>query len=372
MPPSESSLISNTPSHGFGRIKYDQVQVRMKKRKIDNNITSADHRTWENAQDQYTKLQESVATLEEKLNVQVGWSPGSRDWEEAKNLTAEHEYVLALNRLEVLVVARLFEMSKQHQSGTGNMFELVTIFSYLISHTGYAMRQAISKALSSRQQAIQTAITIYNDCAAACTPPRPTLDAKQLLDYAYLGDFELLRHSRHGILDKPWAKPLAREVSVIYFKLERAKEEVKRLNVELKRLTTYMTEEEAFLHHHCLRLTSDDPLLSLQVHLKLTRFEYVNGLHRAKIATIEAMDGFSGDTSIGRRNGIVSTEPRMRGMSLSEREEDELRELEDLGEDDDDDKGLLGEDHDSEAVAQAQDITAQSLLAYTPVDHIIA
>ncbi|KZT31570.1 hypothetical protein SISSUDRAFT_959411, partial [Sistotremastrum suecicum HHB10207 ss-3] len=125
-------------------------------------------------------------------------------------------------------------------------------------------------------------------------PARPLLDSKKILDYAYLGEFELLRESPNGILEKPWAQPVARETSVLHFKLLRAEEEVVRLNIELKRLKTFMVEEEAFLGNEFDRIAPENPPLGFQLLRRLSRLTYINGMHWDVIARIEAMDGFTG------------------------------------------------------------------------------
>ncbi|KAF7362867.1 hypothetical protein MVEN_00636500 [Mycena venus] len=63
-------------------------------------------------------------------------------------------YQRALDKLQGLVIARLFELTKCHMSGTG-----------------YKMRKHIAKALQARSRAIKTAIEQYNAAAAGARGP---------------------------------------------------------------------------------------------------------------------------------------------------------------------------------------------------------
>ena len=60
-----------------------------------------------------------VQVLEDRHNVPVRWKPGDVQWQEAAKLAAMHRYQKALDRLEGLVVARLFELTKMNMSRTG-------------------------------------------------------------------------------------------------------------------------------------------------------------------------------------------------------------------------------------------------------------
>jgi hypothetical protein len=96
----------------------------------------------------------------------------------------------------------------------------------LIKILGYKLRQQISKALQRRSEAIRNAINRYNMQAVALIPPHPKISWKDIVDYSFLGEFDLLRHSRADIRSNDWAKPAHREATNKFFKLRRAHEEV--------------------------------------------------------------------------------------------------------------------------------------------------
>lgn len=61
----------------------------------------------------------SVQDLEEKLNVDVRWTMESPEWIAAVKLLKEKRFSDALNALELLIVQRIFELTKINRSQTG-------------------------------------------------------------------------------------------------------------------------------------------------------------------------------------------------------------------------------------------------------------
>ena len=58
----------------------------------------------------------------------------------------------------------------------------------------------ISKVLKTRSKTVKTAVSVYNDAAKKLS--KPMLELKSVLDYVRLGQFDLLRLSRHNIYGK--------------------------------------------------------------------------------------------------------------------------------------------------------------------------
>ncbi|KAG1750458.1 uncharacterized protein EDB91DRAFT_1045863, partial [Suillus paluster] len=77
----------------------------------------------------------------------------------------------------------------------------------------------ISKALQWRSEAIWKAITRYNVQAVAVNLLCPNISWKDIADYSFLAEFDLLHHSRADIRSNDWAKPAHREATTKYFKL---------------------------------------------------------------------------------------------------------------------------------------------------------
>jgi hypothetical protein len=133
---------------------------------------------------------------------------------------------------------------------------------------GYKLRKHIGNALKARSKAVRTALQNYNVAAQALVPPRPALSWDDVMEYAFLADFDLLSDTRSDVRLRVWAKPASRVLMDQCFKMERAREEIARLNVEIPRVTTYIRDEEAFLLQQEQILSESDPPLSCQLRMR--------------------------------------------------------------------------------------------------------
>ncbi|KAJ6541151.1 hypothetical protein DFH09DRAFT_1249459 [Mycena vulgaris] len=158
------------------------------------------------ARENFDKAMNAVQEIERRLEVQTRWTPGSKEWEDAALLVASRRYRLSVNWLETLVVKRLFELTKMNMSQTD---------------AWYKLRKHIAKALQVRSKTIRRALTRYNTAAAALTPRRRSLT---------------------------WA--------------ERAREEITRLNIEIRRLVTYIRDEKEVLLKKESEVNLTDPHLA--------------------------------------------------------------------------------------------------------------
>ena len=149
-----------------------------------------------------------------------------------------------------------------------------------------------------RSKAIQTALDKYNAIAGAMRPPRRTLKWEEVVEYAFLSDFNLLRDTRQGVSKLPWASPTARRATDLYFKMCRAKEEIQRLNVEIRRLVTYIHDEERYLRECESQLKQLHPGLARQVAQRNVRGRFTLK-HLKRLGDIAALSGFSGTLAIG-------------------------------------------------------------------------
>jgi hypothetical protein len=119
------------------------------------------------------------------------------------------------------------------------------------------------------------------------------------VEYAFLADFDLLSDTRSDVRLKIWAKPASRVLMDQYFKMERAREEITRLNVEIPRLTTYIRDEEAFLLQHEQSLQESNLPLSRQLSLRRLRLIRSNDLHIHWLEKLATFPGFSGTIAPG-------------------------------------------------------------------------
>ncbi|KAJ7065955.1 hypothetical protein B0H15DRAFT_761915, partial [Mycena belliarum] len=235
------------------------------------------------ASELYEKVLLAVHDLESRMGIAERWLPDSEEWKEASIMVGRRRYQRALDGLQGLIIARMFELTKMNMSGTG-----------------YKMRKHIAKALQARSAAVKTALETYNAAAARLRPPRPPMTWEQVVDYAFLSDFDLLQEGREDIREQPWAKPAGRLAMDVHFKLLRAEEEIERLNLEIPRFVTYMRDEAAFLRREVARIREEHgDELAHQVECYRMRQGRFNDIHRERLAKLAKVPGFSGSLQPG-------------------------------------------------------------------------
>jgi uncharacterized membrane protein YccC len=156
------------------------------------------------------------------------------------------------------------------------------------------LRKHIAKALQTRSAAIRTALDRYNTAALALTPPRRTLKWDEVIEYAFLADFDLLRNAREDVSERPWAMPASRQAMDLYFKMCRAQEEIVRLNIEIRRLVTYIRDEDHYLHACEAQMMPLEPALAYQIGARRLACGRANGHLLQRLTDIAELPGFSG------------------------------------------------------------------------------
>ncbi|KAF8133486.1 hypothetical protein K438DRAFT_1507353, partial [Mycena galopus ATCC 62051] len=211
---------------------FRRLVVLMEKRQKFDEVFAEGSRsrpiTKRHAREGYDRAIAEVEEIERRMEVVTRWEWESPEWVAAAELVNTRKYRTCVNDLEVLVLKRMFELTKMNMSGTG-----------------YKMRKHIAKALQARSQAIRNALGRYN--TAARNLGRRELSWEEVLDYTFLSEWDLLRDPDANAKLRPWASPAARLILDTYFKMQRAKEEIDRLNVEIKRFVTYIQDEKEFL-----------------------------------------------------------------------------------------------------------------------------
>ncbi|KAJ7803082.1 hypothetical protein B0H14DRAFT_3778815 [Mycena olivaceomarginata] len=144
-----------------------------------------------------SKTLAAVQDLELRLGITERWERDGVEWMTTGLMVTNRRYQCALDELEGLVVARMFELSKVH-----------------MADTGYKLRKHIAKALQARSKGVRSALDRYNDAAVMLSPPRTQLSWEQIVDYAFLADFDLLREGREDICSEPWAQPAGKQALV--------------------------------------------------------------------------------------------------------------------------------------------------------------
>ncbi|KAJ6568722.1 hypothetical protein B0H19DRAFT_1065531 [Mycena capillaripes] len=279
--------------------REDATKAKMEFQRLDYNII---HNAYERPQIALVKrryhashqralaVHEEVCDYEDEHQITARWVPGSKDYEDAVILLGERNYRVALDKLESLVVKRLFELTKLGMSGVA-----------------YKMREKIGQALRTRAEAIRAALVKYNLAAGQLNPPRAPFTWAAVIDTVTLADFDLLRDTRTDIRKLPWAQPANREAMVLYFGIKRAKEEIRRLNVEIVRLISFMVDDHvdyihAIRNHVMVALTLASELSRQWQHR--TR---VNTSIAVKLIKASRLVGFSGSLFPANREGRNTT-----------------------------------------------------------------
>ncbi|KAJ8579485.1 hypothetical protein M405DRAFT_870224 [Rhizopogon salebrosus TDB-379] len=243
--------------------------------------------------------------LEIQLGVDKRWELGSEPYNHFRQEALLLNYRTALDELERLVVMRLFEWSKLSLSGTG-----------------YKLRQQIGKALQQRSEAIRNTLSRYNMQAVALVPPRPQLTWKDIVEYSFLGEFDLLRQSRSDIRTLDWTKPAHREATVKYFKLQRAHEEIQRLNIEICRLCTAIRDEELTVNATIDALLISNRPVGLELQRQWRGRAAINAVHLFRLDQIMSQASFSGKRGLGTRIKSMSSHEIPEIISTVNRQEE--------------------------------------------------
>ncbi|KAJ7301725.1 hypothetical protein DFH08DRAFT_919067 [Mycena albidolilacea] len=202
------------PQEETDQMEYYQLLVNLadRKEKFDEAFgegSTANGNTRRHARENYNKVVEAIQATERRLSIEVRWTSEDKEWTDAAELVVNCRYRRAVDSLEALVVKRLLELTKVNQSGLG-----------------YKVRKHIAKALQVRSKAIRSALQRYNSAALALDPPRQHLSWEEVIDYAFLADFDILRDPTGNATIRAWADPAARQLLDSYHKLKRAKEEI--------------------------------------------------------------------------------------------------------------------------------------------------
>ncbi|KAI6027836.1 hypothetical protein BKA83DRAFT_4471322 [Pisolithus microcarpus] len=279
-----------------------------------SRVTRRNETVRRHVQENYDKDLLVVQELEHKLNISRRWVPEDKEWQNAVEaslptagrLVANREYCRALDNLESLVVARLFELTKMNRAGTG-----------------YKLRKHIAKALQTRSAAIKVALDRYNKCALVVQPPCQMLRWEEVVEYAFLADFDLLRDTREDISQRPWVHPTARFALDTFFKMRRAEEEIARLNIEIRRVITYICDEECFLRTCEKKISNIHPALAHQVSRCCNFHSQFNGFHLKCLHDIAMLPGFSGNLHLGETRLQPPSSQPLHGDTHQDLEEEE-------------------------------------------------
>ncbi|KAJ7041288.1 hypothetical protein C8F04DRAFT_1208483 [Mycena alexandri] len=229
-------------------------------------------------------IDEELSRFEVEHGYAVRWTPEHAEYKAASEMMVQRRYRRALDELERLVVQRLMELTKLSLSGVA-----------------YKLRDKISKALKTRSEAIHRAVNTYNTAAAALDPPREQLSYLAVIKTVSLAEFDILRDTRTDICLLPWTFPARCEAATLYFGIKRAKEEIRRLNVEIKRLITFMIDDHVDHYRAIQRVYLQDPDLARELSDRWVHQTRINDSVVERLVKASRLPGFSGNLFPGQR-----------------------------------------------------------------------
>ena len=145
------------------------------------------------------------------------------------------------------------------------------------------------------------ALNHYNAIAPLMDPPAPHLEWQQLVDYTFISEFELLKHSSsfRDITAEPWAVPGNCEMTMKHFKLIGAHTEIHRCNYEAWQLHTSIQDEQQMYVTHIACVHLSNPDLASEIQWQADTQTQINAYILVQLNAVESLTGFSGVCGCG-------------------------------------------------------------------------
>ncbi|KAJ7020928.1 hypothetical protein C8F04DRAFT_973468, partial [Mycena alexandri] len=275
----EPEEVQQTIDYDYTRLDHHIIVDKYTKAQI-TQVQTRYRTTWT----RYLAVEEELCRFEEEHSIPVRWTPDSDEFKAGLGIATERKYRAALNEIERLVVMRLLELTK-------------------LGMSAYNLREKISKALKTRSEAIRRALLVYNEAAAALSPPRPRLTFAEVLQTTAIAEFDILRDTRNDIRQQLWTQPARREAMVLYFGIKRAREEIRRLNVEIIRVLTFLVDEHVDYYRAIAAHLIPNPPLAAELQRRWRHASRTSATICKRIKQTSNLVGFSGSIFPGQREG---------------------------------------------------------------------
>jgi hypothetical protein len=116
-----------------------------------------------------------------------------------------------------------------------------------------------------------------------------------------VADFDLLRDTWQDVRVLEWAQPANREGMVMHFGIKRAKEEICRLNVEIRRLLTFLYDDYVDHYQAVARNIITNPPLASEISAQWSYRERLHETIIKRLIQTSKLPGFSGSLFHGQR-----------------------------------------------------------------------
>jgi hypothetical protein len=164
------------------------------------------------------------------------------------------------------------------------------------------MRNQIVQHLKARSQTICSTINSLNKAAHELRPPRQSIKYTDVMEMVFLAHFDLLQHSQDGrdVRNEPWADPATRALTVKYYELARAREEITRLNAEYCRLAAWMRDEKKLYLKAIEQISAqNDPLLADALQCQWAHTSLIHNINWYWLSCMRSFPSFSTSLSLG-------------------------------------------------------------------------
>jgi hypothetical protein len=124
-----------------------------------------------------------------------------------------------------------------------------------------------------------------------------------VIETTSLAEFDLLRDTRQDIRKLPWAQPARREAMNLHFRIKGARAEIQRLNIEIRRLLSFMLDDHT---DHYLAIASQlitNPPLARELQVQWEYQQKINLEVVRWLVDTSCLKGFSGELLPGLRVG---------------------------------------------------------------------
>jgi hypothetical protein len=121
-----------------------------------------------------------------------------------------------------------------------------------------------------------------------------------------VADFHLLAETDNDIRKALWTQPASRDATRLYFRVKRAKEEIHRLNIEIRRQVTYMIEESTLYSTVIAGLRNQDPVLAAYLEMDNRYQDDVFSHITTYLLKTRSLPGFTGTLVPGQRTGCAN------------------------------------------------------------------
>jgi hypothetical protein len=142
---------------------------------------------------------------------------------------------------------------------------------------------------------MRKAIKQYNAQAEKLNPPHAHLSWNQVVDYSFLAEFDILRFASSITQNQLWTKPAYREAAVKYFKLCCAREEIMRLNIEIRCLQTLIKNETLHTEQVLSHLSVQDSPLAAELRDWWEIRDSMNRIHLQQFAKLAKQSYYTGE-----------------------------------------------------------------------------